>query len=225
MRILVVEDNDRLARALVRGLNEAGHTTELAEDGHEALVRLETSTFEAVILDVMLPKVDGIRVLERIRRHGDMTPVLILSAKDDLESRIDGLDRGADDYLTKPFEFDELLARLRALVRRAQGSGGCSTIVLADLEVDIGDKQVHRAGVEIRLSRTEYALLECLAYRKGRPVARATLLEHLYDGDEHPSSNALEVHIASLRRKIDRGHASKLIHTRRGLGYILAESS
>lgn len=223
MRVLVVEDNERLARALVRGLSGAGHTVERVGDGREALLFLETATFEVVVLDLMLPVLDGFGVLDRMRARGDATPVLVLTARNDLDSRVGGLDSGADDYLVKPFELEELLARLRALVRRAQGAGEASRITVGDLEVHLGSKQVRRGGQEIRLSRTEYLLLECLAYRKERVVDRATLMAHVYEGDEQPSSNTLDVHIAALRRKIDRGQSAKLLHTRRGQGYMLSE--
>jgi DNA-binding response OmpR family regulator len=213
---------------LARGLRDEGHVVELAARGDDALARLlcvpgETD-FDAIVLDLMLPDVDGLTILDRVRRSGRSTPVLVLTAKGEVEDRVTGLDRGADDYLVKPFQFDELLARLRALVRRAKRVGETSVLQVADLAIDTGAKVAIRGGREIALSMREYAILECLALRKGRVVSRETLLECVYDGDEMPGSNVLEVYIGVLRRKIDRDHETKLIHTRRGLGYLLSES-
>jgi DNA-binding response OmpR family regulator len=228
MRILLVEDNPKLGPMLARGLRDEGHVVELAARGDDALARLlcvpgETD-FDAIVLDLMLPDVDGLTILDRVRRSGRSTPVLVLTAKGEVEDRVTGLDRGADDYLVKPFQFDELLARLRALVRRAKRVGETSVLQVADLAIDTGAKVAIRGGREIALSMREYAILECLALRKGRVVSRETLLECVYDGDEMPGSNVLEVYIGVLRRKIDRDHETKLIHTRRGLGYLLSES-
>jgi two-component system copper resistance phosphate regulon response regulator CusR len=177
------------------------------------------------VLDLMLPDIDGFGVLERLRKSGNDTPVLVLTARDQLGDRVTGLDKGADDYLVKPFEFDELLARLRALVRRSTRAGSTSVLAIADLEIDTQAKVARRGGAEIVLSAREYAILECLALRRGRVVSRETLLDSVYDGDELPESNVLEVYIAALRRKIDKDAAVKLIHTRRGLGYVLSEVS
>ena len=223
MRLLLVEDNPKLGPMLAQGLRDEGNVVDLAVDGEDALDFAAMATYDAVILDLMLPKIDGLGVLDRLRRKGDETPVLILTAKDHVDSRIEGLDRGGDDYLTKPFAFDELLARLRALVRRSKRSGSTSVIKIGDLDIDTQGKMVQRGGSPVRLSAREYAILECLALRKGRIVSREQLLEAVYDGDEQPGSNVVEVYIGALRRKIDKGHDMKLIHTRRGLGYLLSE--
>jgi two-component system, OmpR family, copper resistance phosphate regulon response regulator CusR len=228
MRILLVEDNPKLGPMLARGLRDEGHVVELAVRGDDALAHLlcvpGVADFDAIVLDLMLPDVDGLTILDRVRRSGRSTPVLVLTAKGEVEDRVTGLDRGADDYLVKPFQFDELLARLRALVRRAKRVGETSVLQVADLAIDTGAKVAIRGGREIALSMREYAILECLALRKGRVVSRETLLECVYEGDEMPGSNVLEVYIGALRRKIDRDHETKLIHTRRGLGYLLSES-
>lgn len=225
MRLLLVEDNPKLGPMLARGLREEGHVVELAVTGKDAIDGAALGRFDAIILDLMLPDIDGFGVLDRLRRGGDATPVLVLTARDAVGDRIAGLDKGADDYLVKPFQFDELLARLRALVRRATHASSTSVIGVADLEIDTVAKVARRGGVEIVLSAREYAILECLALRKGRVVSRETLLETVYDGEDMPESNVLEVFIASLRRKLDRDHDAKLIQTRRGLGYLLSEES
>jgi DNA-binding response OmpR family regulator len=225
MRVLVVEDNPKLGPMLVRGLEQEGHVAELAADGQQALVACATTRYDAIVLDLMLPGIDGLTVLDRLRHGADDTPVLVLTARDDLDDRVDGLDRGADDYLVKPFAFDELLARLRALVRRAKGAGASAVLRVADLEIDTAAKSARRAGRSIALSSREYAVLECLALRRGRIVSRDTLLETIYDGDEMPESNVVEVYIGALRRKIDRDHEVKLIRTRRGLGYVFGDDA
>ena len=224
MKLLLVEDNPRLGPMVARGLREDGHVVELVVSGVDALAAAGVSKFDAIVLDLMLPDVDGLTVLARLRREGNATPVLVLTARDSLDDRVQGLDHGADDYLVKPFELDELLARLRALVRRATAASTTSVITVADLEIDTHAKVARRGGQEIVLSAREFAILECLALRRGRVVSRETLHESMYEGDEQPESNVLEVYIASLRRKIDRDHKLKLIHTRRGLGYVLGES-
>ena len=219
MRVLVIEDNRRLAALLRQGLREEGWTVELAHDGRAGLERLEDCRPDAIVLDWMLPELDGVAVLRALRRDGDRTPVLMLTARDTIEHRIEGLDAGADDYLVKPFALDELLARLRALVRRAKGSA-TDLIELADLRVDTRAKTVERGGQAIALSAREYAVLECLARSRGRVVSRDRLLEVVYD-DADVASNVIDVYVSQLRRKIDRDRSPKLIHTRRGLGYVL----
>jgi two-component system, OmpR family, response regulator len=223
MKLLLVEDNPRLGPMLARGLRNEGHVVELVDRGEAALDATALTAFDAIILDLMLPDIDGFGVLDRLRRGGNATPVLMLTARDQLADRVTGLDKGADDYLTKPFELDELLARLRALVRRAKQPGSTSVLVVGDLEVDTSAKSARRGGVEIALSAREYAILECLVLRRGRVVSRETLLDSVYDGDDLPESNVLEVYIAALRRKIDKDAQVKLIHTRRGMGYMLGE--
>ena len=224
MKLLVVEDNPRLGPMIASGLRDEGHVVDLAVTGNEALDFADTNRYDAIVLDLMLPEIDGLGVLDRLRRGGDATPVLILTAKDDVSSRVEGLDRGGDDYLVKPFEFEELLARLRALVRRSTQAGTSNTLEVGDLAIDLHHKQVQRGGKVVRLSAREWAVLEALALRRGRVVSRETLMSVVYDGDDQPESNVVEVYIGYLRRKIDRGHDTKLIHTRRGMGYMLSET-
>lgn len=225
MRLLVVEDHARLAKMLVAGLRDEGHSVDLAGDGEVALDRILAQSYEAIVLDWMLPRLDGVGVLRELRDREISTPVLLLTAKDDVESRVAGLDAGADDYLTKPFDLDELSARLRALVRRSSGTTASNRVSVADLELDLGTKGVRRGGQSIELSAREFSLLSCLALRKGRVVSRETLTDMLYDEDDPaPASNVLEVYIANLRRKLDKAFARKLIHTKRGEGYWLGEA-
>jgi DNA-binding response OmpR family regulator len=220
MRVLVIEDNHRMAELLRQGLREEGWTTDLAHDAQAAREWLERERYDALVLDWMLPDQDGLTLLRSLRRAGEGTPVLMLTARDALGDRVQGLDAGADDYLVKPFEFDELLARLRALVRRARG-GAANVIVVDDLEVDTKAKTARRGVRAIDLSAREYAVLECLALNRGRVISRERLLEYVYDNDGDPNSNVIDVFVGHLRRKIDQASDAKLIHTRRGLGYVL----
>ncbi len=223
MRLLVVEDNARLAKMLAAGLRDDGHAVDLAADGEAALDRAFTQPYDAIVLDWMLPRLDGMGVLRELRDRDIATPVLLLTAKDDVESRVAGLDAGADDYLTKPFDLDELSARLRALVRRSSAAATSNRLVLGDLVLDLSTKAVERGGSPVGLSAREFALLSCLMLRKGRIVSRETLLDALYDEDDTaPASNVLEVYIGHLRRKIDRGQEKKLIRTQRGEGYRIS---
>ncbi len=223
MRVLVVEDYEPLARSVAKGLREAGYAVDVTGDGEEALGFTETNPYDALVLDLMLPKVDGLTILRKLRSRGDRAAVLLLTARDRVADRVAGLDAGADDYLVKPFEFAELLARLRALIRRRyQVPEGI--IRAADLELDTTARAVRRGGTAIALSAREYALLEFLALHKGQVVTRAEIWEHLYDFASDPSSNVLDVYIGYLRKKIDHKHELKLIHTRRGLGYLFGES-
>ncbi len=222
MRVLVIEDNLRMAALLRQGLGEEGWTVDLAHDASAGRKWLASERYDVLVLDWMLPDQDGLTLLRALRRAGEATPVLMLTARDALDDRVQGLDAGADDYLVKPFEFDELLARLRALVRRARG-GAANVIVIGELEVDTKAKSAMRAGRTIELSAREYAVLECLALSRGRVVSRERLLEYVYDRDSDPESNVIDVFIAHLRRKIDQLGEAKLIHTRRGLGYVLEQ--
>jgi two-component system copper resistance phosphate regulon response regulator CusR len=220
MRVLVVEDYPPLARSLVQGLRETRYAVDLATDGEEAIGLLEAATYDAVILDLMLPRLGGREVLERIRRAGNPTAVLVLTARDGLDDRVSVLDLGADDYLVKPFAFEELLARLRAIIRRRYQSTD-STIRVADLEIDTQGRVVRRGGTTIPLSAREYAVLEYLAVRQGQVVSRAEIWDHVYDFASEPSSNVVDVYIGYLRRKLENDRGNKLIHTRRGQGYVL----
>jgi two-component system copper resistance phosphate regulon response regulator CusR len=220
MRVLVVEDYPPLARSLVQGLRETRYAVDLAVDGEEAIGLVEAATYDAVILDLMLPRLGGREVLERIRRAGNPTAVLVLTARDGLDDRVSVLDLGADDYLVKPFAFEELLARLRAIIRRRYQSTD-STIRVADLEIDTQGRVVRRGGTTIPLSAREYAVLEYLAVRQGQVVSRAEIWDHVYDFASEPSSNVVDVYIGYLRRKLENDRGNKLIHTRRGQGYVL----
>ena len=223
MKILLIEDYGPVRKYVSRGLREAGYAVDTAADGEEGLWYAETGEYDAVVLDLMLPKKDGRAVLDRLREKGNPVPVLILSARDALEDRVDGLNRGADDYLVKPFAMEELLARVDALVRRKYKS--VSRIVrVDDLVIDRNERTVTRAGRPIELTAREYAILEFLALRAGKPVSRTELWEHLYDFSAEPGSNVIDVHVSALRKKIEAGGLSRLIHTRRGLGYMLGEA-
>ncbi|HEY4706036.1 MAG TPA: response regulator transcription factor [Thermodesulfobacteriota bacterium] len=222
MRILLVEDEKDLAGIIKQGLEEAGYAVDMAHDGEEGLYMAETYPVDAVVLDIMLPLMDGIEVLKRLRKKGVTTPVILLTARDALLDKIKGLDTGADDYLTKPFVFDELLARIRSLLRR-KATVKEAVIRVADLEVDTASHQVKRAGKSVPLSAKEYSLLEFLAYRRGNVVSRTDIVEHIYNEEAEMDSNVVDVYINYLRNKIDRDHRKKLIHTVRGAGYILKE--
>jgi DNA-binding response OmpR family regulator len=220
MRVLVVEDYEPLARAVTQGLREAGYAVDLATDGEEGWAFASANAYDAIVLDVMLPKLDGLAVLRRVREKKDPAGVLLLTARDRVADRVTGLDAGADDYLVKPFEFPELLARLRAVIRRRY-QVQAAVIRVADLEVDTGARVVKRGGKPVPLSAREYALLEYLALRQGQIVTRAEIWAHVYDFASDPSSNVVDVYIGYLRKKIDQDHDCKLIQTRRGQGYLL----
>ena len=224
MRFLVVEDEPKMAALVARALREEGHAADVAGHGEDALWMAGAAPYDAIVLDLMLPKVDGLSVLERLRKAKNPAGVLVLTAKDTVNDRVAGLDLGADDYLVKPFAFEELLARVRAVLRRryhrAEGS-----IRIGDLEVDTTARKVLRGGRDIVLSGREYALLEYLASRRGQVVSRSEILDHVYDFRSEPSSNVVDVYVGYLRRKLEPGDAPKLIHTRRGLGYVLEEES
>lgn len=220
MRVLLVEDDERIADFVSRGLREMSYAVDISRTGTDAIYHIEINSYDIIILDVMLPGMDGFSVCRTIRERGSATPVLILTARDALEDRITGLDSGADDYLVKPFAFDELLARLRALMRRSSEIRP-AFIVIADLEIDTSGHRVRRGGNEIVLTAKEYALLEYLARERGKVVRRAEIAEHVWDETFDPFSNLIEVYIKRLRKKMDEGFSHPLIHTRRGAGYIL----
>jgi len=223
MHLLVIEDDPRLVRLLRRLLEEDRHVVETATTGRDGLDIAEATTgIEVVILDLGLPDISGLDVARRIRAAGSEVSILMLTARDTVGDRVTGLDAGADDYLVKPFAFDELLARLRAMVRRNYDRAD-PVIRIDDLEVDTRARRARRAGRIVELSAREYALLEYLAHRAGHIVSRTELWDHAYDEAAEPGSNVLDVHISHLRRKIDDGHPTKLIHTRRGQGYVFGE--
>jgi DNA-binding response OmpR family regulator len=220
MRVLLVEDDPGVQRFVVKGLREQAYAVDTATNGHDALYQADINTYDLIILDVMIPGVDGFQVCQNLRKAGHRVPILMLTARDAVEDRIAGLDRGADDYLTKPFEFRELLARLRALLRRS-GELRPPKLEVADLIVDTAGQSAQRAGHSIPLTQKEYALLEFLARNAGRVVGRAEIAEHVWDESFDPFSNLIEVYINRLRRKIDCPHKTPLLHTRRGAGYML----
>jgi len=215
MRILIVEDEPRLLRSLSKALREGGYAVDTAEAGDDGLYKAENYNYDAIVLDVMLPRLDGWELLERLRRK-KQTPVLMLTARDASNDRVRGLDTGADDYLVKPFDLPELLARLRALIRRAAGQTR-STLELAEVVVDTRSRSVTRAGQPVTLTAREYAILEYLALHRGEVVTRTVLYEHLFDESDDTLSNLLDVHVFSIRKKL--GH--NLITTRRGQGYCI----
>jgi two-component system copper resistance phosphate regulon response regulator CusR len=223
MRILLVEDEPSAARMLAKGLREQGYAVDVAGDGEEAVYQQSINEYDVVILDVMLPRRDGFDVCRSIRSAGSKVPILMLTARDAVDDRISGLDSGADDYLTKPFDFGELLARVRALLRRPDALLP-EAITIADLEINIHARRVKRASQEIQLTLKEYALLEYFARNLDRVLSRAEIAEHVWDQSFDLFSNLIEVYIQRLRRKIDDGHVLKLIQTRRGEGYVLTTS-
>ena len=222
MRILLVEDEPSAARMMAKGLREQTYAVDIAQDGEGALYQANVNDYDLIILDIMLPGKDGFEVCRELRAAGSPVPVLMVTARDTIDDRVEGLDTGADDYLTKPFDFRELLAHIRALLRRGQ-SLQPDTIKVDDLEIDTMARQVRRGGRGVYLTAKEYALLEYLARRAGEVVARADIAEHVWDESFDPFSNLIEVYVQRLRRKIDDGHATKLLHTRRGAGYVLSQ--
>ena len=216
MRLLVVEDERDLAQTLRRALEEEEFAVDLAENGEEALYKIREMPYDAVVLDLMLPRLDGWSVLKTARADGIRTPVLLLTARDMIEDRVRGLNLGADDYLTKPFALAELIARVRAMIRRAYGNPS-TRVEIGDLAIDTAARQVWRAGVPIELTAREFAILELLTRSRGTVVARATVCEHIYNEEADVLSNVVDVHVAALRRKL----GSDVIRTRRGEGYII----
>ncbi len=221
-RVLLVEDEDRLARSIVVGLRDEGYVVDRAADGEEALWFANAGHHDALILDLRLPKVGGLEVCTRLRSRGVTTPILMLTACDAPQDVVTGLDLGADDYLTKPFEFAVLIARLRALLRRGS-SGASARLRLADLEVDAAARRVWRGGHEVALNRMEFRLLEFLLLHAGKVQSKGRIAAALWDDELGPDSNVLEVLVSHLRRKIDRGSARPLLHTRRGVGYVVGD--
>jgi len=224
MKVLVVDDERAVRESLRRALELEGYDIELAADGNEALYRIETESHpDAVILDVLMPGMDGLEVCRTIRRSGNTVPVLMLTARTQVEDRVEGLDAGADDYVTKPFALEELLARLRALLRRtADGSG--EVLRFADLELDPGTREVKRGGEPIELTRTEFSLLELFMLNPRQVLTRSVIFERVWGYDFGYGSNSLDVYIGYLRRKTEAGAKPRLIQTVRGVGYALREA-
>jgi two-component system, OmpR family, copper resistance phosphate regulon response regulator CusR len=222
MRVLLVEDEPRAAQLLSKGLREQSYAVDVARDGPHALYQASITEYDAVVLDVMLPGLDGFEVCRELRRTGSHVPVLMLTARDAVEARIAGLDSGADDYLIKPFDFGELLARLRAVIRRGRLPVTPAVLTVSHLRLDLRARQACRHGEPVKLTSREFALLEFLALHAGEVVGRAAIAEHVWDAPYESMSNVIDVLIQRLRRKIDDPQATSLIATRRGEGYMLA---
>ena len=222
MRILVVEDEQSAAQMLAKGLGEQGYAVDVATDGEDGAFKACVNQYDLIILDIVLPRKNGLSVCQELRRSGSPVPILMLTARDSLEDRIVGLDHGADDYLTKPFEYRELLARVRAVLRRGPRPY-FDLIEVGDLCIDVKTRRVTRGRHSIELTAKEYAILECLARKKGELVTREYLSEHAWDENFDAFSNLIEVYMLRLRRKIDFGHEVKLLRTRRGEGYVLTQ--
>ena len=220
MRVLLVEDYAPLRESVSQAIEEAGFAVDAAGDGEVGLWHAQSGEYDAIVLDVMLPKLDGLSILKRLRQAGNSTPTLLLTAKDTVSDRVAGLDMGADDYLVKPFALEELLARVRALLRRKYDEAD-PVIRVKDLEVDTVGRVVRRGSQRIDLTAREYALLELLAHRSGQVVSRTEIWEHVYDFRSNVESNVVDVYIGYLRKKIERSGLPRLIHTRRGQGYVL----
>ncbi len=224
MRILIVEDEAGVAGFVKQGLTEAGYVVDVARDGADGLEYALASEYDVIVLDIMLPKMNGLDVLHEIRNRHVKAPVLLLTARDGLDDRVRGLDRGADDYLVKPFAFPELLARIRALLRRPPLQSG-NLLGMNDLEMDIVQHEVRRAGKRIELSPREFALLEMLFRHPNQVLTRTQIIEHVWNFNFFSDTNVVDVYVGYLRRKIDRDSATPLIHTVRGVGYRLSEDA
>jgi len=224
MKILVVEDEKRVTQFIQKGLKEEGHAVDAAYDGEEGGFLAEVNDYDLIILDLMLPKKNGIAMCREIRERGVVTPVLMLTARDSIEDKVRGLDAGADDYLVKPFAFKELLARVRALLRR-RSDVKTPTLKIADLELDPISRRVIRSGNPIRLTTKEYSLLEYMLRNPGKVLSRTLIGEHVWDMNFDPESNVIDVYVSHLRSKVDRGFDLPLIHTFRGQGYLLSDES
>jgi two-component system OmpR family response regulator len=221
MRILVVEDDKKIASFVMKGLKEAGFAVDHAINGEDGLHQALIAPYDAAIIDIMLPKLDGLQLIEELRRQKINTPVLILSAKRSVDDRVRGLQKGGDDYLTKPFAFSELLARVQALIRRTSGTVEPTSLTIGDLSLDLLSREVLRSGKQLDLQPREFALLEYLMRNAGRVVSKTMIMEHVWDYQFDPATNVVEARICRLRDKTDRGFDKKLIHTIRGVGYVL----
>jgi DNA-binding response OmpR family regulator len=221
MRLLLVEDEPDAARMLAKGLREQAYAVDVAPDGRTALFRASTTDYDAIILDVLLPDIDGLNVCRRLRSASSSVPILMLTARDAVQARVQGLDSGADDYLTKPFDFGELLARLRALIRRGVRPPLPERLTIGPLVLDTRGREVMKRGRRLPLTTREYALLEYFARHAGRVIGRAEIAEHVWDDSYDPLSNVIDVYVQRLRRKIDDAGSESMIRTRRGEGYAL----
>lgn len=221
MRVLVVEDDKKLGSFVTKGLKQAGYAVDLAENGDDGLHMGLNNSYDAAVVDIMLPELDGLSLIERWRAQKVKTPVIILSAKRSVDDRIKGLQAGGDDYLTKPFSFSELLARVQALIRRATQTSEPTTLNLGDLTLNLLTREVTRGGHKLDLQSREFALLEYLLRNAGRVVSKTMILEHVWDYAFDPQTNVVDVLVCRLRNKVDRDADQKLIHTLRGAGYVL----
>lgn len=224
MRVLLVEDSQRLQASIGKALRKSGYAVDASGDGEEGLWLAESNEYDAIILDIMLPKLDGLALLRHLRQKGRQTPILLLTARDTVEDRVTGLQTGADDYLVKPFALQELLARVQALCRRQYGNK-TNCIVVADLEIDLTAHLATRSSQPLDLTSREYMLLEYLALRRGQIVTRSEIETHIYNDSADLMSNAVDSAICSLRKKLEQTGSPQLIHTKRGLGYTLKEPS
>ena len=221
MRILVVEDDKKIASLVVRGMEQAGFAVDHAEDGEDALHLALSEPYDAAIMDVMLPKLDGLTIIERMRQKKILTPVIVLSAKRSVDDRVRGLQTGGDDYLVKPFSFSELLARVHALIRRASHEPDPSRLITGELTLNLLTREVTRAGKKIELQPREFSLLEYLMRNSGRVVSKTMIIEHVWGYNFDPQTNVVDVLVSRLRNKVDRDFENQLIHTHRGIGYAL----
>jgi two-component system, OmpR family, response regulator len=219
MRILVVEDDKKIASFVVKGLKESGFAVDHAADGENGLIMAETIAYDGIVVDRMLPKLDGLSLIQQLRAKGKQMPVLILSAKASVDDRVKGLQAGSDDYLTKPFAFSELLARIQALIRRSTQTSEPSRLVVGDLTMDLLTREVERGGEQIELQPREFSLLEYLMRNPNRTVTKTMILEHVFDYSFDPQTNVVDVLVHRLRSKVDKDHA--MLHTIRGVGYVL----
>jgi DNA-binding response OmpR family regulator len=222
MKILIIEDEKGLARLIKKGLEENFFTVDMSFDGKDGMHMAETWPYDAILLDIMLPGIDGFEILQSLRERKNDVPVLIITARGEIEEKIRGLNLGADDYIAKPFDFSELIARLRTVIRRSKGKPS-PLLSIDDLSIDLNARTVTRGGQAINLSAREFTLLEYLALNSGRVVSRTELIDHIYGTDTEWDSNVIDVYINYLRNKIDKGFSRALIHTMRGAGYILKE--
>ena len=223
MRILLVEDDQKIASFIIKGLKAQGFAVDHAADGENGLHLALTEPYDAAVIDIMLPRMDGLKIIENMRREKLKTPVIILSARGEVDDRVKGLQIGADDYLTKPFAFSELLARLQALIRRSSDVSEPTKLAVADISMNLINREVVRAGKKIELQPLEFSLLEYLLRNAGRVVSKTMIMEHVWDYYFDPQTNVVESRIYKLREKIDKGFATRLIHTVRGVGYVLKE--
>ncbi|QPJ62628.1 MAG: response regulator transcription factor [Candidatus Nitronauta litoralis] len=223
MRILIVEDEKKVAGFIKKGLEEETYAVDVAYDGEEGLLLADTNQYDLIVLDLMLPKMGGLEVLTQLRDKRVNTPILLLTAKDSVEDKVTGLNKGADDYLTKPFAFSELLARVRSLLRRGQAETQ-TVLQVSDLTLDLISHKVNRNGEEIELTGKEYSLLEYFMRNVGKVLTRTMIAEHVWDYNFDTFTNVIDVYINHLRKKIDKSHEQKLLHTLRGVGYVMKES-